>query len=195
MDKAGTEGTKIELTANYFPIKQKPGSEIHEYSVKVEPTVDDKKTRLRLIASVKERIGSYIYSGANILYTFQRINETSTQFEWQAELESKRYVLLIDHRGKIDLTSGEALQVMNILLRRAMKGLELQSVGRHLFDAKSAVSDSVNSIPSSLLCLYMCVEKSECNQREQKISNKKMKWEIDFSLQIREVKYLWQFLS
>lgn len=129
----------MELCANYFPFKPAPNCEIHQYNLKFEPAIDDKKTRLRLVASKKDLLGTYIYSGGNLLYTFQQLRLPSSELKVETA-DGMKYVMAINDRGRIELTSAEALQVMNILLRRTMKGLELQTVGRHLFDASNKVS-------------------------------------------------------
>lgn len=116
-----------------------PNFELHQYNVKFEPAIEDKPTRVRLIASKRELLGFNIYNGDRILYTFNSINRLNPEYQVETK-EQTRHILRIAHEGRIEMSSSEALQVMNIILRRTMKGLDLQLVGRHLFDPKKAVS-------------------------------------------------------
>jgi hypothetical protein len=43
-------------------------------------------------------------------------------------------------KTQIDMTDNRASQVLNIILRRTMNGLQMQLVGRNLYDAGNKVS-------------------------------------------------------
>lgn len=150
-------------------------------------------TRVRLAATQKEQLGTtYIYNGSSLLYTFQALNLQSGEFK-TATPDGAMHIMEVTDRGIIDMTSVEALQVMNILLRRTMKGLELQTVGRHLFDASSKVS--VFCVWIEFILCKLKRKKNEKNENSKQIEKKTdlcacvgcsmVKWKIAFSLDIK----------
>jgi aubergine-like protein len=178
--KIGDVGEKVQLSANYFEFKQGPSFDLNQYNVNFQPPIEDKSTRVYLISQQRELLGSHIYDGSNILYTFHYIKELKPEFRMQSK-DGSSYVLRIAHQGKIEMSSPEALQVMNIILRRTMKGLDLQLVGRHLFDAKAAIKVNqfdlelwpgfITSIRNHEVDTLMCCEVSHRVMRNETVMN------------------------
>lgn len=55
--------------------------------------------------------------------------------------EGKKYKLTLKYANQtIGRSDPRALQILNIMLRRAMEGLDLNLIQRNLFDPKNAVS-------------------------------------------------------
>jgi aubergine-like protein len=47
--------------------------------------------------------------------------------------------IVIKYTGTVSRTDGQFLQILNLVLRKAMDGLKLQLVGRNFFDAAAKV--------------------------------------------------------
>jgi aubergine-like protein len=47
--------------------------------------------------------------------------------------------IVIQYTGTVSRTDGQFLQILNLVLRKAMDGLKLQLVGRNFFDAAAKV--------------------------------------------------------
>lgn len=85
----------------------------------------------------KTILGGYIFDGTALFLTIRLPND-HTQFRGKRKDGS---VVLIDVKivGVLDMQDCTAIQLLNLIIKRAMEGLELQLVGRNLFDAKAKV--------------------------------------------------------
>jgi aubergine len=127
--------------------------EIVLYHVSFETEIEERSTRRKIVREQSELLGNFIYDGNKSLYTFRslQLQEQNIKFKTSEDVEN---VLKIEHKGKIDLSSPEALMVMNIIFRRTMSGMNLQLVGRNLYDPQRSVSDSF-FMTFSILFFYL----------------------------------------
>lgn len=58
--------------------------------------------------------------------------------------EGETIQIKIKHVGIVDVSDAQQIQVLNLILRRAMEGLQLQLVGRNFFDPVAKVSSEKN---------------------------------------------------
>lgn len=82
----------------------------------------------------------YLYDGVSTLFITTKLPSDIMNFDCKTR-EGKDYKLTIKFsKQTIDRNDSRALLVMNIMLRRAMEGLNLKLIQRNLFDPNSVVS-------------------------------------------------------
>lgn len=139
--KIGEFGKKVNLSGNYFKLQLAENFEIVLYHVSFAPEIEESKTRRKIVREQSELLGdNFIYDGNKLLYTFRSLQLQEHSITFKAN-ENDENILKIVHKGKIDLSSPEALMVMNIIFRRVMSGLNMQLVGRNLYDPQRSVSE------------------------------------------------------
>lgn len=139
VSKTSDDGKKVELSANYFKIHLSSSFVIKAYEATFAPEIEERSSRRKLIQSQNILLGDFIYNGTGLVYTFQVLAEPRYEIKVNSS-ENVEHTLILEHKRKIDLDSEEALMVMNIIFRRMMNGLDLQLVGRNLYDPKRSVS-------------------------------------------------------
>lgn len=141
--KQGTSGREVSLSANYFRLKTRPCFAVTLYRVDFDPDVDVPGIRKKFVAEQKAVLGGYIFDGGNMLYLTQKLQQTSYKFTCTTR-EGTLHALTVKYTGRdIEMTDGAILQVHNIILKRAMDGLQMQLVGRNMYDPQSKVRNEV----------------------------------------------------
>jgi aubergine len=131
------------LHANYFRVTKMPKFEVCLYRVDFEPAIDVEGMRKAFVRMHKETFGGHLYDGASMLYLTKRLPEDAMTFECRSR-EDKVYKMIVKNTGtKIEMTDGSAIQLFNLILRRTMEGLEMQLVGRDLYDPRNKVSNTL----------------------------------------------------
>lgn len=157
--KQGTSGTPLKLSANYFKVCfnsfwfardltqfefsfqliKKPAFAFTLYRVDFEPDVEIAGMRKAFVGSQRETFGGYLYDGQNMIYLTQRLAEDQMEFDVKSR-EGEDYKMKVKYTNTtIEMTSAMATQVLNLILRRTMEGLNLQLVGRNLYDPLNKV--------------------------------------------------------
>lgn len=136
--KVGLTGQKITCEVNYFRLAKTPEWNIYHYRVDFSPEIFDDRTRRRLIASQREILGGYLFDGTQIFITRLLESETVTKV---IPAEDTEYQVTFRLTRMVAMTENQSLQILNLILRRAMDGLHLETVGRNKFDPDAAVSD------------------------------------------------------
>ena len=108
-----------------------------QYRVDFSPDVDVTLIRKALIREQKALLGVYIFDGTVLFMTFKLPNE-HTQFQGKRK-DGSIVCINVKYVGTLNMQDSTAIQVLNLIIRRAMEGLQLQLVGRNLFDAKAKV--------------------------------------------------------
>lgn len=137
--KEGIAGKEVTLSANYFRLTQTPTFEFGLYRVDFEPHIDHAGMRKAFVAQQKEHFGGYLFDGQSQLYLTRRLPEDVMDFVCTSR-EGQEYVLLVKKTPLvIKMTDATATHIFNLILRRTMDGLNMQLVGRNLYDAKNMV--------------------------------------------------------
>lgn len=137
--KEGISGRKVSLSANYFRLNQKPNFEFCLYRVDFEPDLEHVGTRKAFLAQHKEHFGGYLFDGQSQLFLTHRLVEDQMYFECDSR-EGKSYKLRVKRTPQvIKMTDAMAIQIFNLILRRTMDGLNMQLVGRNLYDPGNKV--------------------------------------------------------
>lgn len=134
--KCGTTGKQISVQTNYFRVLRKPKWSIHQYRVDFRPEVDMIHLRRAYLAQHKDLFGGYIFDGTVLFCTNYFIDQVeSGQLELLTKnREGETVQIKIKHVGIVDVSDAQQIQILNLILRRAMEGLQLQLVGRNFFD-------------------------------------------------------------
>ncbi|KAH8412600.1 hypothetical protein KR009_003550 [Drosophila setifemur] len=138
VSKRGTDGVPIWLLTNFFRLKTKPEWRIVHYHVVFEPSVENLRVRMGILSNHAAFFGSgYLFDGTQ-LFTLRKLEQDLTVLRAKSKLDID-YTISIKFVGFISTAESRFLQVLNLILRRAMKGLKLELVGRNLFDPQAKV--------------------------------------------------------
>lgn len=137
LSKVGITGQKITCEVNYFRMAKTPEWNIYHYRVDFNPEVFDDRVRRRLISLQREMLGGYLFDGTQVFITQLLDADIVTRV---VEVDETKYEVTFRLTRMVDMTEGHALQIMNLILRRAMDGLHLETVGRNKYDPDAAVS-------------------------------------------------------
>lgn len=142
--KVGADGQKITCEANFFRIKKSPAWNIYQYRVDFEPEILLEKTRRDLIRGINEMFGGgHLFDGTQLFLTIKLddLIERTVTGEDGAVVR-----ITIKYTAVVSMLEGRAIQILNLILRRAMDGLKLQTVGRNKYDAADAVCNEFNFV-------------------------------------------------
>uniref|UniRef100_A0A1A9W0S0 Piwi n=1 Tax=Glossina brevipalpis TaxID=37001 RepID=A0A1A9W0S0_9MUSC len=132
VSKQGSGGKPIRLIANYYRLLTTPMWVIHQYHVTFAPEVELRCVRGGLIYEYRAALGGYLYDGMK-LFSTNKLSEDQTYFQTTSKNKEK-YVISFKHVGEIAMDQWESLQVLNLIIRRAMDGLKLQPIQRNYYD-------------------------------------------------------------
>lgn len=152
--KVGITGQKITCEANYFRLDKHPNWNIYHYRVDFMPDVMDARTRRRLIATQRPMLGGYLFDGAQLFITRALEEESVTRvIPIEENQQEATYTVTFRLTRMVAMTENQSLQILNLILRRAMDGLHLETIGRNKFDADAAVSVFVLFQSCSFVCI------------------------------------------
>lgn len=142
MSKVGTTGQKITCEANYFRLTKKPEWNIHLYRVDFSPDVPDERFRRYLVRTQREMLGGYLFDGTQLFLarTLEGSPVVRTARGNRPEVDDTAYSITFTLARIVSMNEVQSMQVLNLILRRAMDDLHLETVGRNKYDANAAVS-------------------------------------------------------
>ncbi|BFF94970.1 protein piwi [Drosophila madeirensis] len=133
VSKKGHEGEPIRLQSNFFRIQTKPEWRVVHYHVDFEPELENIRVRMGILSNHANILGSgYLFDGKQ-LFTNKKFEKELTVLCGQSKMGID-YKISVKYVGVISNAEPRFLQVLNLILRRSMKGLKLELVGRNLFD-------------------------------------------------------------
>uniref|UniRef100_A0A0K8TM02 Piwib n=1 Tax=Tabanus bromius TaxID=304241 RepID=A0A0K8TM02_TABBR len=135
--KRGVSGSEVILQANYFRILKKPSWNLYQYAVSYNPPVELDRVRKGMLSEHKALIGGYLFDGA-MLFATQKLPDEVTEINMTSRSGEPQQIT-IKFTGIVSMSESRSLQVLNLILRKAMEGLKLQLVGRNFFDAVSKI--------------------------------------------------------
>lgn len=136
--KVGTSGQKITCEANYFRLEKTPNWNIFQYRVDFAPDVESMAFRRYLIGTLREMLGGFLFDGTQLFLTRQL---ESDHFEKtvRGQQNDSEHVITFRLTTIVSMTEQQSIQVLNLILRRAMDGLHLETIGRNKYDPAAAV--------------------------------------------------------
>ncbi|XP_016945528.3 protein piwi [Drosophila suzukii] len=138
VSKKGTDGKPVMLETNFFRLNTKPEWRIVHYHVEFEPSIENPRVRMGVLSNHANILGSgYLFDGLQ-LFTTRKFDQQLTVLAGKSKLDID-YKISVKFVGFISTAEPRFLQVLNLILRRSMKGLKLELVGRNLFDPRAKV--------------------------------------------------------
>lgn len=137
--KRGTTGTQLNVRSNYFDVLSKGRWQIYHYHVEFSPIIENPAFKNALLVQQKETLGGFVYDRGSSVYL---IRQLAAEIEFQTrDREDIEYLIKMTRVGLISSAEKEYLQVLNIIMKKALNALQLQLVGRDYFDSHASVSN------------------------------------------------------
>lgn len=133
-----SESQVVKLKANYFRVTSKHEFSVSLYQVDFEPDTPLGYVKRYLLSQHKERLGFFLFDGGNQLHLLTKLQESCVQLE-SNDKDGNKFVLKLRLASEIPYTQAGFMQVLNLVVRNAMRGLNLQLVGRNYYDAEAVV--------------------------------------------------------
>lgn len=110
------------------------------YRVDFNPECELAPKRKYLMYTLRDELGAYLYDTKNSVYLTHRLQRRDTDPFKTFDREKNPFEITIKFGTTVSMDTRESLQTLNLILRRAMEGLNLQLIGRNLFDPVAKVS-------------------------------------------------------
>ncbi|XP_076274990.1 piwi-like protein Siwi [Rhynchophorus ferrugineus] len=132
--KQGSDGEKILLKANFFPLLSATKWGLNQYRVDFKPELDNTKTRRALVrrAFVNKLSSGILFDGA-ALYTPTKLQPDPLELA-VADDDNVKYLVSIRLVGEVNWGDWHYLQIFNLIVRRCLESLEFKLLGRNYFD-------------------------------------------------------------
>lgn len=142
--KKGTSGQPITLQTNFFRLLKTPAWSLYQYRVDFTPEVIHSGFRSSLIAQQRENFGcGYLFDGT-LLYLSKKLNATDDKIVFHSKSrENDNYAVELKFITVVSMKTSASLQILNLILRKAMQGLKLQLVARNYYDAAAKVTSHI----------------------------------------------------
>lgn len=135
-NKCGRAGNKVQLETNYYRLNKMPAWLICQYSVEFVPEQSlSKKSEIMLQYKNSLQLGGYAFDGT-MLYLMSK-NKKSMKIETKDA--NGPIIAKIEFTRTVSQSTVGYMQVLNIILRRSFRLLDLKLVGRNYFDPNSLV--------------------------------------------------------
>lgn len=132
----------VRLSANFFRVERKQGFTVTRYRVDFQPDTEIPGLKRRLIGQHRATLGGYLFDGGNQIFLMSPLPPTANELR-STDRDDNEFTVSLKMTGEIRYTDGMFLQVLNLVMRNAMRGLNLQLVGRNFYDAAAAVSQQL----------------------------------------------------
>lgn len=143
------------MIANYFRVVRAPKWNLNTYHVEFRPELEIRGVKQRLVREQQGLFGGYIFDGTRI-FTTTRLDMPNGSLEISSRTrEDQEILMVIRYTGELSMRDAGSLQVLNLIVRRAMEGLNLQLVGRNYYDAAGSVCGFlVLYLPEFIACTF-----------------------------------------
>ncbi|XP_062128728.1 protein aubergine-like isoform X1 [Drosophila sulfurigaster albostrigata] len=142
LTKMGTTGKPITVQTNYFKFLKCPNWSLYQYRVDFSPDVDNTFLRQGLLREHSNILGGYIFDGSVLFCTTKFKDTPNSPYVLDLLTKSRsgeNISIKIRSVGIVEAMDPQQLQVLNLILRRAMEGLQLQIVSRNYFDPQAKI--------------------------------------------------------
>lgn len=115
-------GEPVTLNANYFQVLRKPSWTIYQYHVEFKPDVELAGLRRYLVAQLKEMLGGYLFDGT-MLFLTRQLEVVDGKLEKVVPGRSgDEFLLVLKFTRVVAQTDAQSVQILNLILRRAIGG-------------------------------------------------------------------------
>ncbi|XP_066589272.1 piwi-like protein Ago3 [Prorops nasuta] len=136
VNRHGTSGTKVPLSANYINLSIQPGKGIFVYEIKYSPEIDSIALRRKLLYQHTSLIGQTKTFDGTLLHLPFKLNEQKVvlKSEHPADQSTVNLTVIFKKEQKMH----ENIVFFNILVKRILKALCLVPIGRDSYNPKCA---------------------------------------------------------
>uniref|UniRef100_A0A8C5I3P2 Piwi domain-containing protein n=1 Tax=Gouania willdenowi TaxID=441366 RepID=A0A8C5I3P2_GOUWI len=128
--KSGTSGKPISLSSNFFRLLSCPQWVLYQYHIKFEPPMESRRLRSALIYQHEQTLGKAKIFDGGMLFLPIRL-ETILHSETRNKEAVKITVTLTN---ELPPSSPVCIQFYNLILRKILKLLHLQQIGRNYYN-------------------------------------------------------------
>lgn len=127
----------IKLSANYFKVSSLNTVAMKMYTVNFDPPKWNRKICSILINNIQQELGVHVFDGKNIIYMLKEPRKSSFNTALRdGEQVSIRFTFLRD----IEYNEGNYFQIMNLVIKKSLKDMNLELIGRNYFDPKGSMA-------------------------------------------------------
>lgn len=137
--KKGNTGRNFMVKANYFQLKSSIQWQIFHYHVEFIPEIENAAFRNRLLADQRARLGGFLYDRGASIYTAKQLENEKIEISTR-DRDEREILIKITRVGIISPLENRSIQVLNIIVKKSLKELDLQRVGRDFFDPAARVN-------------------------------------------------------
>lgn len=136
--KRGTSGTGITVKANYFALNSKITWEVFHYHVEFLPEIENPSFRNLLLAQQRPRIGNFLYDRGSSIFTVRQLENDRFEISTR-DRDDKEILIKFTRVGLISPLEIRFIQILNIIMKKSLKELNLQRISRDYFDPVARV--------------------------------------------------------
>ncbi|GAA6088114.1 piwi-like protein 2 isoform X2 [Tachysurus ichikawai] len=137
LKKVGTKGDPVSVGSNHIPIWCK-NEAVFQYHVTFTPNVESVSMRFGMMKEHRATTGDVVAFDGSILYLPKRLGEV-VHLKAERKSDNEEIDLKIQMTKILPPHSDLCIPFYNVVLRRVMKILGLNLIGRNHYDPKSAV--------------------------------------------------------
>uniref|UniRef100_A0A1I8GLI9 Piwi-like protein 1 n=2 Tax=Macrostomum lignano TaxID=282301 RepID=A0A1I8GLI9_9PLAT len=130
-NKRGTSGAPVQVVTNYVALNVKDNWRTYQMAVDFRPMLGAKPLREKLLTDASQVPKPFVYDGG-ILYTRQPLNPPEG-VKFEASIKSWTGEVAIRQVGEVNRNTPQWLHLMNVVLGKAQRYLNMQMVGRNFY--------------------------------------------------------------
>uniref|UniRef100_A0A8C5I0Z8 Piwi domain-containing protein n=1 Tax=Gouania willdenowi TaxID=441366 RepID=A0A8C5I0Z8_GOUWI len=131
--KSGTSGKPISLSSNFFRLLSCPQWVLYQYHIKFEPPMESRRLRSALIYQHEQTLGKAKIFDGGMLFLPIRLAQKETILH--SETRNKEAVkITVTLTNELPPSSPVCIQFYNLILRKILKLLHLQQIGRNYYN-------------------------------------------------------------
>jgi aubergine-like protein len=138
-NKRGTHGNPVQLVSNYFKLLSAPNWHLYQYHVDFSPQVDHKGLRMRLVKEHREMLGTTRAFDGMVLFLSRKLEQSQTEVTSQTR-EGENIRITFKLANELPPDSPTCIQMYNVILRRVLKMIDMQQIGRHYYNPSQGVT-------------------------------------------------------
>lgn len=135
--KRGTTGVPVNLASNYFRLPHVTEWQIYQHHVEFRPELENMRFKRLLLYQNKNILGGYLFDGAS-LYITRSLGQQPIEID-TVDQDGSAIKIIIRFVSLVSSLEARYIQVLNIIMKHAIRGLNLQLVSRDYFDPAAAV--------------------------------------------------------
>lgn len=138
MSKKGSSGREFLVKSNYFALTSKTIWEVHQYHVEFSPPIEHAVGKNALLVRQRATLGAFLYDRGSNIFTIWKLDNDRTEIVTR-DHKDEEVLITVTRVGLISPLESRFIQVLNVIMKKALKELNLQPVGRDYFDPQAMV--------------------------------------------------------